>query len=157
MLVMTPTGISPVGKSSRAKVSLPNRRKEPKRQVGMSILLCFGPSTRRAIWGAIRPMNPITPKNETQVATAKVASNRNIIRIFWTGRPDARADPSSRSNMSISVWLNRIGSMNRRAHSIMNSTCCHVLDVKLPRVQKRMRSYCSWLRNISSVMPAERI
>lgn len=103
MLVMTPTGISPVGKSNRAKVSLPNSSKDPKRQVGRSILLCLGPSIRRAIWGAIRPMKPITPKKETQVATATVASNSRRTRVFCNGSPDARAEPSSRSSMSISV------------------------------------------------------
>jgi hypothetical protein len=76
--VIIPAGISIGGNNPLPMLSATSRKMEPKRAEAGSKTLNFDPTTLLAIWGAIKPMNPIEPTAATQTPINMTETLNNI-------------------------------------------------------------------------------
>ena len=85
MAVMLPTGSSAGAANVRAQVSAKRQKMAPKMMEKVKTVRVLFPNKSLTIWGIISPMKPITPQQETAVATKieEIISTETVIfRVF---------------------------------------------------------------------------
>ncbi len=85
--VITPTGISAGAISTLASVSQNTRNAPPKKKLAGVKNRWSAPISRRQIWGAIIPTNPIGPQTETTPPIINEVAKNKPAFIFFTSTP----------------------------------------------------------------------
>ena len=86
MAVILPTGSSAGAATVRAQVSANRQKIAPNRIEKVKTVRVSFPNRSRTIWGIINPMKPITPQQETAVATNmdEIISTDPVILLVFT-------------------------------------------------------------------------
>ena len=87
MAVMLPTGSSAGAASVLARVSAKRQKIAPNKIEKVKTVRVSLPKRSRTIWGIISPTKPITPQQETAVATKIEEIIRTEIVILWVFTP----------------------------------------------------------------------
>jgi hypothetical protein len=130
--VIIPTGSSVAPKTTLESVSAVTIIKAPPRRENNKRFLCLGPTTRRMIWGTIKPTNPMIPQKATVTEVARVVRMRRVRRILLTDTPTERADASSRRRISSSRVRRVIGKRATRETLAIINNFSQLAVAKLP-------------------------